>query len=87
MAFKDPHSSYIFVHLSPLICPTKCCFEPRLHPRDPGHLMSVSLQAILSMGGFVYAGVAHPYLDGSGKTLTISFTNDNHIQVIKVTFL
>ncbi|KAI1499959.1 hypothetical protein F5X99DRAFT_430164 [Biscogniauxia marginata] len=38
-------------------------------------------------GGFDYAGVAHPYLDEVGKTLTISFTNNNHIQVIKATFL
>lgn len=37
-------------------------------------------------GGLVYAGVAHPYLDESGKTLTISFTNNNRIQVIKATF-
>ncbi|KAF6815743.1 conserved secreted protein [Colletotrichum plurivorum] len=37
-------------------------------------------------GGLVYAGVAHPYLDESGKTLAISFTNNNRIQVIKATF-
>ncbi|KAJ6437228.1 conserved secreted protein [Purpureocillium lavendulum] len=37
-------------------------------------------------GGFVYAGVAYPYLDESGKTLAMAYTNNNHIQVIKVTF-
>lgn len=37
-------------------------------------------------GGLVYAGVAYPYLDESGKTLTIAYTNNNHIQVIKATF-
>ncbi|KXH42985.1 hypothetical protein CSIM01_01739 [Colletotrichum simmondsii] len=37
-------------------------------------------------GGLVYAGVAHPYLDPTGRTLVISFTNNNRIQVIKVTF-
>ncbi|KAH8921194.1 hypothetical protein BT69DRAFT_1244487 [Atractiella rhizophila] len=37
-------------------------------------------------GEQVYAGVAHPYVDGSGKTLTISFTRANTIRVIKVTF-
>jgi hypothetical protein len=37
-------------------------------------------------GGLVYAGVAHPYLDASGKTLVVSFTNNNHIEVIKVAF-
>lgn len=37
-------------------------------------------------GGFVYAGVAYPHLDETGKTLTIAYTNNNHTQVIKVTF-
>ena len=37
-------------------------------------------------GGLVYAGVAYPYLDDSGKTLTIGFTNNNHIHVIRVNF-
>jgi hypothetical protein len=37
-------------------------------------------------GGLVYAGVAHPYLDESGQTLVISFTNNNRIQVIKARF-
>ncbi|KAI0813569.1 hypothetical protein GGR55DRAFT_676501 [Xylaria sp. FL0064] len=38
-------------------------------------------------GDYVYAGVAHPYLDTSGQTLTISYTNAAiAIEVIKVTF-
>ncbi|KAK0628785.1 hypothetical protein B0T17DRAFT_505415 [Bombardia bombarda] len=37
-------------------------------------------------GGLVYAGVAHPYLDTTGRTLVISYTNNNHIEVIKVVF-
>ncbi|KAK3693029.1 hypothetical protein B0T22DRAFT_370499 [Podospora appendiculata] len=37
-------------------------------------------------GGLVYAGVQHPYLDTTGRTLVISFTNNNHIEVIKVIF-
>lgn len=37
-------------------------------------------------GGFVYAGVAHPYLDPSGKTLTVSWTNNNHIRVARIDF-
>ena len=36
--------------------------------------------------GFVYAGVAHPYLDSTGKTLTVSWTNNNHIRVAKIDF-
>lgn len=37
-------------------------------------------------GGLVYAPAVHPYVDESGETLTISYTNNNHIQVIKATF-
>lgn len=38
-------------------------------------------------GGQIYAGVAHPYLDPSGKTLTVTYTNHpNTIEAIKVTF-
>ena len=38
-------------------------------------------------GGLAYAGVVHPYLDPSGETLVISYTNDpNVIEVIKVVF-
>lgn len=36
--------------------------------------------------GLAYAGVAHPYLDTTGQTLTVSFTNNNHHQVLKITF-
>ncbi|GAB1315583.1 hypothetical protein MFIFM68171_05793 [Madurella fahalii] len=36
--------------------------------------------------GLVYAGVAHPYLDATGKTLVASYTNNNHIEVIKIIF-
>lgn len=37
-------------------------------------------------GGLTYAGVAHPYLDETGRSLVISFTNNNNIEVIRVTF-
>jgi hypothetical protein len=41
----------------------------------------------LADAAMAYAGVGHPYLDPSGETLTISYTNSpNDIQVIKVTF-
>lgn len=37
--------------------------------------------------GQVYAGVAHPYLDDSGKTLTVTYTNHpNTIEAIKISF-
>ena len=39
------------------------------------------------LGSYAYAGVAHPYLDSTGQTLTISYTNaPNVIEVIKVSF-
>lgn len=42
---------------------------------------------VVEDGGQVYSGVAHPYLDESGKTLTITYTNHpNNIEGIKVTF-
>ncbi|KAH8705829.1 hypothetical protein BGW36DRAFT_422367 [Talaromyces proteolyticus] len=37
-------------------------------------------------GGFTYSPGIHPYLDPTGRSLTINYTNNNHIQVIKATF-
>jgi hypothetical protein len=36
--------------------------------------------------GSVYAGVAYPSLDTSGQTLTVAWTNNNHIEVAKISF-
>lgn len=33
-----------------------------------------------------YAGVAYPHLDKSGQTLTVGWTNNNKIQVLKISF-
>lgn len=49
--------------------------------------MIVYCTKVAKDGGMVYAGVAHPYLDPSGKTLTVTYTNHpNIIEAIKVTF-
>ncbi|KAK8121550.1 hypothetical protein PG999_005670 [Apiospora kogelbergensis] len=40
----------------------------------------------IGQDGMTYAGVAHPYLDPSGRSLVISYTNNNNIEVIRVTF-
>lgn len=41
----------------------------------------------IAAGEAAYAGVAHPYLDPSGKTLTVSYTHmPNDIRVNKITF-
>ena len=37
-------------------------------------------------GGLTYAGVAHPYLDPTGRTLVVSWTNNNNIEVIRISF-
>lgn len=37
-------------------------------------------------GGLVYAGLAFPHLDPSGKTLIVGWTNHNHIRVARITF-
>ena len=37
--------------------------------------------------GLIYAGVAHPYVDASGKTLTVSYTKEPNInEVVKLVF-
>lgn len=75
---------YVFVHLSPggsdVLLRTATSLEGPWTP-DVKVYTGTPID-----GGLTYAGVAHPYLDASGKTLTISFTNNNHIEVIKVTF-
>ncbi|KAK8084197.1 hypothetical protein PG997_005468 [Apiospora hydei] len=40
----------------------------------------------IGQDGMTYAGVAHPYLDPSGRSMVISYTNNNNIEVIRVTF-
>ncbi|KAK9426011.1 putative DUF4185 domain-containing protein [Seiridium unicorne] len=34
-------------------------------------------------GGLTYASIVHPYHDATGKTLVISYTNNNHIKVLQ----
>ncbi|KAI0827819.1 hypothetical protein F5Y06DRAFT_308477 [Hypoxylon sp. FL0890] len=75
---------YIYVHLSPggsdVLLRTATSLEGPWTP-DVKVYTATPID-----GGLTYAGVAHPYLDISGQTLTISYTNNNHIEVIKVTF-
>lgn len=37
-------------------------------------------------GGLTYAGLAYPFLDESGDTVTLAYTNNNRTEVIKVSF-
>ncbi|KAI0133716.1 hypothetical protein BJ170DRAFT_174531 [Xylariales sp. AK1849] len=75
---------YIFVHLGP--GSTDVFLRTASSPVGPW-TPDVKVYTTEQIGlGLTYAGVAHPYLDESGKTLVISFTNNNNIEVIKVTF-
>jgi len=56
-------------------------------PEGPWSSDVIVYEVKCNENGFAYAGAAHPYLDPSGKTLVISYTNyPNIIETIKVTF-
>ncbi|KAI2633101.1 hypothetical protein GGS26DRAFT_66829 [Hypomontagnella submonticulosa] len=75
---------YIFVHLGPgsgdVLLRTATTLEGPWTP-DVKVFTATPID-----GGLTYAGVAHPYLDSSGRNLTISYTNNNRIEVVRVTF-
>ncbi|OTB01875.1 hypothetical protein M426DRAFT_323106 [Hypoxylon sp. CI-4A] len=78
------YECYIFVHLSPgsgdVMLRTATSLEGPWTP-------DITVYTATPIdGGLTYAGVAHPYLDTSSQTLTISYTNNNHIEVIRVAF-
>ncbi|KAI0173493.1 hypothetical protein GGR52DRAFT_543230 [Hypoxylon sp. FL1284] len=82
--WSDFFGCYIFVHLGPgsgdVLLRTATALEGPWTP-------DVKVYTATPIDdGLVYAGVAHPYLDTTGQTLTISYTNNNHIEVIRVTF-
>ncbi|KAI1280248.1 hypothetical protein F5Y07DRAFT_396402 [Xylaria sp. FL0933] len=82
--WSDFYQCYIFVHLSGtnVVLRTATSIEG---PWTPD--ITVYTATPKTAGDYVYAGVAHPYLDASGQTLTISYTNAAiAIEVIKVTF-
>lgn len=57
------------------------------HPEGPWTADKDIYTAEPINGGFVYAGIAYPHLDPSGKTLTVGWTNGAHtIQILKITF-
>ncbi|ORY61774.1 uncharacterized protein BCR38DRAFT_348580 [Pseudomassariella vexata] len=77
-------SCYIFVHLGPGSNDVYLRTAPS--PEGPWSPDVKVFTATPIDGGMTYAGVAHPYLDESGQTLTISYTNNNNIEVLKVSF-
>jgi hypothetical protein len=56
-------------------------------PEGPWSADTIVFSPTIASGGMVCAGVAHPYLDPSGKTLAISYTNfPKNIEAIRVIF-
>ncbi|GKT52338.1 uncharacterized protein ColSpa_12519 [Colletotrichum spaethianum] len=84
VVWNEFYQCYIFVHLG--IGGGSVFLRTAPSPEGPWTPDVKIFDAKPINGGLVYAGVAHPYLDESGKTLVISFTNNNRIQVIKATF-
>ncbi|ORY61664.1 uncharacterized protein BCR38DRAFT_396713 [Pseudomassariella vexata] len=84
MVYSQFYKCYIFVHLGPGSSDVFLRTATKLEgPWTPDVKV---FHATPNNGGLVYAGVAHPYLDTSGQTLVISYTNNNKIEVIKVKF-
>ncbi|KAK4168204.1 hypothetical protein QBC43DRAFT_341499 [Cladorrhinum sp. PSN259] len=80
------YKCYIMVHTSTF--GSTIMLRTALSPEGPWTPdIEVFTAAPIVDGGLdVYAGVAHPYLDESGKTLVVSYTNNNYIEVLKVEF-
>ncbi|GFP55887.1 hypothetical protein TASIC1_0006005700 [Trichoderma asperellum] len=82
VVYSEYFKCYIYVHLNG----PKVALRTAPKPEGPWSQDKEVYEATPIDGGFVYAGVAYPYLDETGKTLTIAYTNNNHTQVIKLTF-
>ncbi|KAK2059023.1 hypothetical protein LY76DRAFT_571558 [Colletotrichum caudatum] len=85
VVWNDFYHCYIFVHLG-RVGGGSVFLRTAYSPEGPWTPDLKIFEAQPIDDGLVYAGVAHPYLDESGKTLVISFTNNNRTQVIKATF-
>ena len=86
MSFFGPLSKKYKILTSKYIDWNKVALRTAASPEGPWSADVIVYEPKL-LGDFAYAGVAHPYLDSTGQTLTISYTNaPNVIEVIKVTF-
>ncbi|KAM5349678.1 hypothetical protein ACJ41O_006183 [Fusarium nematophilum] len=83
IVYNQYFQTYIYVHLD---LAGTVCLRTAPSPEGPWTAGKEVFKAEPIDGGLVYAGLAYPHLDESGRTLTIGFTNNNHTQVIKVTF-
>ncbi|UNI21203.1 hypothetical protein JDV02_007213 [Purpureocillium takamizusanense] len=82
IVFSNYFKTYMYVH----VCGATVTIKTAPKPEGPWSEGKEIFTATPIDGGLVYAGVAYPYLDETGKTLAIAYTNNNHIQVIRVTF-
>ncbi|KAF2233840.1 hypothetical protein EV356DRAFT_515990 [Viridothelium virens] len=83
----SPHyNCYFFVHTAP--GGTDILIRTAPSPEGPwSNDVTVYTATVKEFGGMVYAGVSHPYLDPTGKTLTISYTNyPADTEAIRLTF-
>ncbi|KAH6609930.1 conserved secreted [Trichoderma cornu-damae] len=82
VVYSEWFKCYIYVHLNG----PNVALRTAPRPEGPWSDDQEVFTAEPIEGGFVYAGVAYPYLDETGRTLTVAFTNNNRIQVIRVAF-
>ncbi|KAI0022934.1 hypothetical protein F4780DRAFT_150359 [Xylariomycetidae sp. FL0641] len=83
--WSDYWNCYIFVHLGPLT--TDVLLRTADSPEGPWTPDVTVFTATAIDGGFTYAGVAHPYLDLTGQTLTVSYSNNaDVIEVVRISF-
>lgn len=99
IVYNEHFQAYIYVHMSEY--PSLAVYQnanestdgPSLAlrfaplPEGPWSVDKELYKAEPIDGGFVYAGIAYPHLDPSGRTLTVGWTNNNHIQILKITFV
>ncbi|KAF2101021.1 hypothetical protein NA57DRAFT_37277 [Rhizodiscina lignyota] len=82
------YDCYIFVHLS--IAGDQVLLRTAKRPEGPwsADVKAYDVSSSSPGGGMAYAGVAYPYLDHSGQTLTVAYTKmPNCIEVVKLTFV
>ncbi|KAK8068698.1 hypothetical protein PG994_005314 [Apiospora phragmitis] len=85
VVWNDYLGCYVFVRLGPLSNDVLLRTAPL--PEGPwSDDVKVFTATPIGQDGMTYAGVAHPYLDPSGRSMVISYTNNNNIEVIKVAF-
>ncbi|CAM1508834.1 Fc.00g025730.m01.CDS01 [Cosmosporella sp. VM-42] len=84
IVYNQYFKTYIYVHLD---LGGAVCLRTAPSPEGPWAEDKEIFKADPIDNGLVYAGVAYPFLDESGETLTIGFTNNNRTQIIKASFV